>query len=292
MHNYDAPLLGPDEPPPYTILNADGAAPFILTCEHAGIAVPAKLNRLGLEDEDYTKHYAFDIGVKRVTETLSALLNAPAILSNYSRLVVDLNRIVTAPTAFAASGEGKPVPGNVTMTDADRICRTLELYEPYDAALSGMIDRAIGRGLTPPLVSIHSFTPQFYNFRRPWEVGFLWTHDDRLPRRMIDYFTAAGYVVGDNQPYDHRILRGSAINRHGDSRRLANVLVEIRQDLIANDEDSDKWAKIFADCLKEVLADDQLYSYYDGPLTPHDPEKERLYYEALAAASKRGEYYG
>ena len=292
MLTYDAPLCGPDEPPPYTILNPDGAASFILTCEHAGLAVPAKLNRLGLEDEDYTKHYAFDIGVKRVTETLSALLDAPAILGNYSRLVVDLNRIVTAPTAFATNGEGKPIPGNVTMTESDRICRTLELYEPYQSALGRMIDKAIAAGGVPPLVSIHSFTPQFYNFRRPWDIGFLWTHDSRLSKRMIDFFERAGYVVGDNQPYDHRILRGSAINRHGDSRLLANTLVEIRQDLIATDEDSDKWAKILADCLREGLADGQLYSYYDGPLTPHDPEKERLYYEALAAASKRGEYYG
>ncbi|MDB5490267.1 MAG: hypothetical protein JWO78_116 [Micavibrio sp.] len=292
MLTYEAPLLGPDEPPPYTVLNPDGAAPFILTCEHAGLAVPAKLNRLGLDDEDYTKHYAFDIGVKRMTETLSALMDAPAILGNYSRLVVDLNRIVTAPTAFAASGEGKPIPGNVSITEADKRCRTLEIYEPYERALGAMIDRGLQRGLIPPLVSIHSFTPQFYNFRRPWQVGFLWTHDSRLSKRMIDFFTRAGYVVGDNQPYDHRILRGSAINRHGDSRLLPNTLVEIRQDLIATHEDSDKWAKILADCLREGLADGQLYSYYDGPLTPHDPEKERIYYEALAAASKRGEQYG
>lgn len=292
MLTYDTPLLGPDEPPPYTILNPDGAAPFILTCEHAGLAVPAKLNRLGLEDEDYTKHYAFDIGAKRVTETLSALMDAPAILGNYSRLVVDLNRIVTAPTAFVMTGEGKPIPGNVTITEADKACRAREVYAPYEEALEAMIDKGLQRGLVPPLVSIHSFTPQFYNFRRPWQVGFLWTHDARLSKRMIDFFIRAGYVVGDNQPYDHRILRGSAINRHGDARLLANTLVEIRQDLIATDENSDQWAKILADCLREVLADGRLYSYYDGPLTPHDPEKERLYYDALAAASKRGEQYG
>ena len=292
MLTYNVPLLGPDEPPPYTILNAEGSASFVLTCEHAGLAVPKKLNRLGLEDEDYTRHYAFDIGVKRVTETLSRLMDAPAILGNYSRLVVDLNRLSTAPTAFASSGEGKPVPGNITITEADKTCRILELYEPYQKALSGMIDKAIARGPVPPIVSIHSFTPQFYNFHRPWQVGFLWTHDSRLSKRMIDYFAGQDYIVGDNQPYDHRILRGSAINRHGDTRNLPNTLVEIRQDLIANDEDSDRWAQILADCLREVLADGQLYSYYDGPLTPHDPDKERIYYEALAAASKRGEQYG
>lgn len=292
MLPYDSPLLQSDEPPAYTILNPHGKARCILTCEHAGRLVPRQLNMLGLEDEDFTRHYATDPGVRRVTETLSQLIDAPAILGNYSRLVVDLNRSIGAPTAFAPTGEGKPVPGNVNISDEDKACRTREIYDPYHTALDAMINHALGQGFVPPIISIHSFTPRFFNFQRPWQVGFLWTHNRRLPGLMIDYFIRASYVTGDNQPYDHRILRGSAINRHGDERGLPNVLVEIRNDLISNDAESDVWAKNLADCLEGILADPSIYAYYDGPLTPYDPERERLYYDAVNEAAKRGEHYG
>ena len=113
-------LLAADERPPYDILNAGGDPGIILTCEHAGDLVPRKLDLLGLTPEDYKCHYAVDIGVRDVTRYLSGLLNAPAILGNYSRLVVDLNRGTDHPTTFAPAGEGKPVPGNIDMNPLGR----------------------------------------------------------------------------------------------------------------------------------------------------------------------------
>jgi predicted N-formylglutamate amidohydrolase len=286
------PLIGDDDLPAYTILNPNGRSRCILTCEHAGVAVPACLNKLGLEDEDYTRHYAVDVGMARVTATLSNLLDAPAILGNYSRLVVDLNRDISAPTAFAVQGEGKPIPGNLTMSDADRAARIREIYDPYERALSAMLDRAEAQEHPPVVISMHSFTRQFYNYTRPWQVGFLWTHDSRLSYAMMPYFRAKGMEVGDNLPYDHRILRGSTINRHADTRRLSNTLVEIRNDLILNDIAADEWAGWIADSLQEVLANAQICAYYDGPLTEYDPVRERTYYEELIEKSKRGECYG
>ncbi len=287
-----ASLLGPDDPPPFTVLNPGGASRCILTAEHAGIAVPGKLNRLGLDDEDYTRHYAVDVGVRRLTETLSALLDAPAILGNYSRLVVDLNRDRTHRTLCADHGEGKPVPGNIGLCEQDRAARICAIYDPYEQALESMMDRAVARDAPPIVVSIHSFTPQFYNFKRPWQVGFLWTHDSRLSHALIPYFTGRGMVVGDNQPYDHRVLRGSAINRHADARRLSNTLVEIRSDLILNDKMSDDWATLLAESLQEGLANPDICAYYDGPLTEYDPVREQTYYEELIEKSKKGECYG
>lgn len=286
------PLIGDDDLPAYTILNPDGRSRVILTCEHAGVAVPARLNKLGLDDDDYTRHYAVDVGMARVTATLSNLLDAPAILGNYSRLVVDLNRDVSHPTAFAVQGEGKPIPGNINMSDEDRAARISEIYDPYQRALESMLDRAEAKDLPPVILSMHSFTRQFYNFTRPWQIGFLWTHDARLTNAMMPYFRAKGMEVGDNLPYDHRILRGSSINRHADTRRLSNTLVEIRNDLISNDKDADEWAGWIADSLQEGLANPDVCAYYDGPLTEYDPVRERTYYEELIEKSKKGECYG
>lgn len=285
-------LLKDDEVAPYTVLNPEGSSNCILTCEHAGAIVPESLGLLGMDPEDYTKHYAVDVGIRRVAETLSALLDAPLILGNYSRLVVDLNRVLEHPTAFVTNGEGKTVPGNIGMTPENRAARIHEIYDPYNVALGRMIERAMAEGRHPAIVSLHSFTPQYFQFHRPWEVGFLWTHDSRLSRALLAYFAQRGFVVGDNQPYDHRIVRGSAINRHADAHRLSNTLLEIRNDLILNDNDGDKWGKLLADGLHEVLADPAICSYYDGPLTEYDPERERIYFQELIEKSKRGEHHG
>lgn len=285
-------LLGPGEAEPFTIRNPDGRAQCILTCEHAGAIVPRALGLLGLEAEDYNKHYAVDVGIRRVTETLSDLLDAPAIFGNYSRLVVDLNRDLAHPTAFVTAGEGKPIPGNINMAEAERAARVGEIYDPYHEALAAMLDRASAAHQHPAVISMHSFTPQYFAFRRPWQTGFLWTHDSRIATAMIGFFERAGYSAGNNQPYDHRIVRGAAINRHADTRRLSNVLVEIRNDLISNDSDADHWGKLFADCLHEILADSAVCSYYDGPLTEYDAEHEHRYYEELIEQSKKGEHYG
>lgn len=284
-----APLLAPDEPPPYDIINAGGDPRIILICEHAGDVVPRKLNLLGMDPEDYKCHYAVDIGVRDVTRYLSGLLNVPAILGNYSRLVVDLNRAVDHPTTFAPTGEGKPVPGNINITAEDKAQRLQEIYEPYHQALSGILDRVISSGTTPVVVSIHSFTPKFFNFVRPWEIAFLHSDDARLSHAMIGYFKRLGYQVGDNEPYDHRIARGGSVNRHAGLRRLPHTMVEYRNDMISNDKDAFFWAKLLADGLQEALEDPAMSTYYEGLQLPYDPEKERTYFADLVERAKKGE---
>lgn len=283
------PLLELTEPPAYDILNAGGDPSVILTCEHAGDVVPAQLNLLGMTPDDYKCHYAVDIGVRDVMRYLSGMLNAPAILGNYSRLVVDLNRGTDHPTTFAPTGEGKPVPGNIDISDDDKARRILEIYEPYHTALTGIIDRVTGAGTIPVVVSVHSFTPKFFAFVRPWEIGFLHSDDSRLSQALIAYFRRLGYTVGDNEPYDHRIVRGSSINRHAGQRRLPHTMVEFRNDLISNDKDALFWAKLLADGLQEALADPATRTYYDGLQLPYDPEKERTYFADLVERAKKGE---
>lgn len=282
-------FLDDDELPSFDVLNGDGDCRVILTCEHAGDVVPRSLNLLGLTVEDYKRHYAVDVGARAVTHHLAALLNAPAILGNYSRLVVDLNRDTDHPTTFAPSGEGKPVPGNIGISDEDKAERLREIYHPYHQALAGMIDRALESAVMPVIISVHSFTPVFFAFRRPWEIGFLHADDSRLSLKLIDYFKGHGYHVGDNEPYDHRIVRGSSVNRHAGARRLPHTMVEFRNDMISNDKDAFFWAKLLADGLQEVLAEDDMRTYYDGLQLSYDPEKERTYFADLVERAKRGE---
>jgi|JI10StandDraft_1071094.scaffolds.fasta_scaffold05310_5 predicted N-formylglutamate amidohydrolase len=282
-------FLAPDEPPAFTILNPEGRSGVLLTCEHAGNAVPRQLNMLGLDSDDYTRHYATDVGARQVTSFLSDMLDAPAILGNYSRLVIDLNRSTDHPTTFAPTGEGKPVPGNIGITDDDKVTRIREVYEPYHDALTRMLDGYQARNQIPVVVSVHSFTPVFFNFRRPWEIGFLSGDDYRLSDQMINMFLRFGHTVGDNEPYDHRVLRGNAMTRHAAARRLPHTLVEFRNDLISLEKDAFYWAKLLADGLQEALANPLTATYYDGLQLPYDPEKERTYFADLVERAKRGE---
>ena len=286
---YEPPLLGADEPAPFTVLNPNGKAKCLLICDHASNRVPAKLDGLGLSEADLQKHIAWDIGVAKVTQVMSELLDAPAIMANYSRLVVDLNRRIDHPTAFVTSNEGQPIPGNITMSHEDKNHRVTEIYGPYHEEVTRLIDSFLERDIVPALISIHSFTPIFYKQVRPWEIGVLWVQDERLPEPTITHFRDKGFTVGDNEPYDARILRGTTINYHGDARGLPNALVEVRNDLIATESDSIVWGERLAECYKDVLKDEKLYSLYDGPVIDHDPEREFHYFEELIEKAKRGE---
>jgi predicted N-formylglutamate amidohydrolase len=59
-------------------------------------------------------------------------------------------------------------------------------------------------------------------------------------------------IVGDNQPYPIRDDSDYGIPVHGDGRGLPSVLVEIRQDLIADERGASAWAMRLAHCLRAI----------------------------------------
>jgi predicted N-formylglutamate amidohydrolase len=112
-------LLGPGDPPPVEVLNPDGRAPFLMTCDHAGRAVPKALGRLGLDDGVFERHVAWDIGAAAVARRLSAALDAPTVFSAYSRLVIDCNRAPGHRGSIPRESDGVRVPGNAKLSPKD-----------------------------------------------------------------------------------------------------------------------------------------------------------------------------
>ena len=92
-------LLGPDDPPAFRVFNQHAPADILLLCDHAGKAVPKALHGLGLLERDLNQHVGWDIGAAQVAERLALLLDAPLLLSAYSRLVIDCNRKLDNPTS-------------------------------------------------------------------------------------------------------------------------------------------------------------------------------------------------
>jgi predicted N-formylglutamate amidohydrolase len=248
------------DPAPFSLLNPDGDAPVVLICDHASHAVPRDLAGLGIAREALLQHIGWDIGAADVVGHLARLLDAPAVLSGVSRLVIDCNRALDNPTSIPPESDGVPIPGNRGLDEAARRARAAAWYRPYHEAVAATIARCRAACPAPAILSVHSFTPTMGGFVRPWQVGVLWGHDDRIPTPLLAALRAEGDLcVGDNEPYSARDNVGSSMERHAEREGLPHALIELRQDLIATSEGARAWAERLARLLRPILADRTLF---------------------------------
>lgn len=240
----------------YYVLPGRADAGVILLCDHAGNAFPPGYGTLGLPPEQLQRHIAYDIGAAEVTRGISATLGIPAILTRYSRLLIDPNRGDDDPTLIMRLSDGAIVPGNRRLDAAERERRIRLYYEPYHRAIDRVIDRCMAVGGPPMLLSMHSFTESWKTTPRPWHVGVLWDKvDGRFALPMLEALHAeGGLIVGDNEPYTG-VLVGDCMWQHGAQRGLASALIEIRQDLIRDAAGQAGWAARFCRIVEKILAE-------------------------------------
>jgi predicted N-formylglutamate amidohydrolase len=229
---------------------------LLLICDHARNAVPPEIGDLGLPPEDMGRHIAWDVGARGVTLGLAARLGAGAVLSTYSRLVIDPNRGEDDPTLVMRLSDGAIIPANRHIGPDEIERRKNAYHRPYHAAIREAIEEIEEAGNTPVLVSIHSYTPQFKGRPwRPWHVGLLWDRDDRLVRPMLTRLRAEdGLIVGDNEPYNGQ-LYGDCMWTHGTSEGRPHVLIELRNDLIETPDDQADWAARLAPIIRDAVAE-------------------------------------
>jgi len=241
---------------PFSIEGASRPGRWLVTCDHAANTVPPTVadGDLGLGPQDMARHIAFDIGAAGVSAALAERLNAPAIFSNFSRLVIDPNRGEDDPTLLMKLYDGTIIPANRHADVAEREHRLTTCYRPYHDALTKLAARP-----ATVIVSIHSFTPQLRGRGlRPWEIGVLYAHDTRLARPLLDLLRSErDLTVGDNEPYSGH-LPGDAVDRHALRHGRPNVLIELRNDLIADAAGQQVWADRLAPILEAALAQTQL----------------------------------
>jgi len=217
---------------------------FLLLCDHASNALPDGWDMLGLSPERLEEHIAWDVGAAAVTRRLSHLLGAPALLSCYSRLFVDCNRALSAPNAIPEESDGVAVPANQALSAADKARRADIAYHPYHRELTRQLDVLID----PFVAAMHSCTPIFGGEARPWHVGILWRRDETSARRLIAALARdKSLCVGDNQPYSALDTPGYTVAEVLEPRKLRHVIIEIRQDLIAESAGAEAWAERLAD---------------------------------------------
>jgi len=240
---------------PYLVHGENRSSRWLITCDHARNTVPPDLGgTLGLPDADMARHIAFDPGAAGVVTALADALDAPAILTNFSRLVIDPNRGEDDPTLLMRLYDGSVIPGNRTAGAAEKERRLQAYYRPYHDALAALAAR---RDDTV-IVSVHSFTRQLRSRpSRPWHIGILHGYDRRLSDPLITLLEAEpDLVVGRNQPYPGH-LPGDAIDRHALHRGRHNTLIELRNDLIDTEATQAAWGRRLAPMLTAALAQTQ-----------------------------------
>ncbi len=259
-----ATILAPGEPPPFEVHNEAGGAPVLLLCDHAARFVPGALNNLGLSEAELSRHVAWDIGIAEVTRDLAQRLDAPAVLSHFSRLIIDPNRALDDPTLIPQLSDGVIVPGNRDLSEAARQLRFSSFHQAYHEAIKQRLDIMAARGPAPAIISMHSFTPVMKGLERPWQIGILWNRDSRLPAPLIATLRAQGLIVGDNEPYSGRDNHGYTLHVHSEPRGLANVLIEVRQDLIDTHHGAREWAERLHRALGSALSDPTVHEARRG----------------------------
>ena len=239
---------------PYTILPGSLTSGVLLLCDHADNGFPAGYDTLGVAPTQLQRHIAYDPGAAGITRHMARLLGAPAVLTRYSRLLIDPNRGEDDPTLIMRISDGAIVPGNAAITPEERQKRIDHYYRPYHAAIGQLIDTMIDAGKPPVIYSIHSFTENWRGWARPWHAGVLWDKDPRLAVPLLNALREDGtLVVGDNEPYTGA-LRGDCIHKHATLRGLANALIEVRQDLIRDEAGQAEWGERLALILRRILA--------------------------------------
>jgi len=257
------PLLGPDDPPPYEIVNPRGPSPVVFLCDHASNRVPEGLDNLGLSEAELAGHIGWDIGAGELTRHLARYFDAPAVLAGYSRLVVDCNRHLHDDGAFLAVSDGVAVPGNAGLSEQDKADRAEACYWPYHEACSAVIEGVEARGdKVPVVIMMHSFTPAMGREPRPWQIGILWDGDGdaRMALPLLGFLRNRGDLcVGDNEPYSGASPYGYTMPAHAGQAGRANIQIEIRQDQIGDHAGIARWADIMAEAFGHVLADPAVF---------------------------------
>lgn len=250
------PLVGRDDPAPFVVLEELGASPALIVCDHASRVIPRSLDRLGLPELPSWQHIAWDIGAGELARGLAHVLDAPAVLAGYSRLVVDCNRSPDDPEAFRTESDGWEIPGNRNLGEYDRRLRLGSFFDPYHGCIAALLAGFLSRGTVPLVVAVHSFAPRLGGAERPWHCGVLWDRDEANARRLLGALSREpGLVVGDNEPYSGRHPANYTIDHHANAAGLPHLCIEVRQDLLESPAGVERWVRLLGRHLGAMLAD-------------------------------------
>jgi predicted N-formylglutamate amidohydrolase len=232
----------------------------VLVCEHASNHIPARWGDLGLTEAQRQAHIAWDPGALGLARGLARRLDAVLVHGPVSRLVYDCNRAPDQAGAMATRSEVHDIPGNANLTAAERAERTAAVYVPFHDTLHAVLMDRLARGLSPVVVTIHSFTPVYFGQPRAVEFGVIHDADPTLAQAILSRAQAAGGMrAALNEPYSARDDVTHSLRLHATPYGLPNAMLEIRNDLIASpaaeEAMADRLAPLIADAVCALSAE-------------------------------------
>jgi len=247
-------LLGVGEEP-VAIENADAPGDVLLVCEHGSRLLPERLGSLGLDQAALESHIAWDPGALELSRRLSTELDAVLYHQRFSRLVYDCNRPHDAPSAIVTTSESYAVPGNRDISPEERSARINEIYVPFREGLASLIRRRNAAGRSTVLVSIHSFTQVYFGRSRDVEVGILHARDSRMADEIMREADCPRpkYIVRRNEPYGPADGVTHTLIEHGIKNNLLNVMIEVRNDLLTNEDNQIAMAAFLAPLINKAI---------------------------------------
>jgi predicted N-formylglutamate amidohydrolase len=248
-------LLADDEPRPVFEERPQGRSNFVIVVDHAGARIPRSLENLGLPDAELTRHIAWDIGALGLARQVSAILDAPLVAQNYSRLVIDCNRDPAVETSIPKVSELVSIPGNLDLGEAEIAARRAEIFEPYHARIQALLDERKAAGRRTILVAQHSMTDVYKGVKREMNAAVLYNRDRRFAGLVLEMLRRErDLTVADNEPYFVSDETDYTVPQHGEVRALPHVEIEIRQDLIKEEAGQAVWAERVAKALRAAEA--------------------------------------
>lgn len=232
------------------VLPARAAAPLVvLTCEHASQALPAPYAWPAADARLVGTHWAYDPGIADLTRRVAEALGAPAVLSRFSRLLVDPNRPTTSDTLFRAHADGLPVALNEGLTDAERQQRVTRYYEPYHAACDACVAAHPGA----VVLGMHSYTPLYEGTPREVQIGVLFEDDPELGMAWLEHLAGRGYDVRANEPWSglEGLMYSPQLHARRHGRRALEL--EIRNDLLLDEGHASRLVDLVVGAVQATL---------------------------------------
>ena len=226
-----------------------GPAPALVVCEHASDVMPPEFGDLGLTGDVLHSHVAWDPGALPLARHIAQALGAPLVAGAVSRLIYDCNRPPEAPDAMPERSEIYDIPGNRGLDAATRTDRTRRVYAPFCAALETALETA----KPAALITVHSFTPVYFGVPRPVEIGVLHDRDTRLADALLGALEGCPFDVRCNAPYGPEDGVTHTLKARALPRGLLNVMLAVRNDLLADAAGIARIGAVLAPALETAL---------------------------------------
>jgi len=235
----------------FDLLNRRGSSPLVLTCEHASRTVPSEYQNLGISEDALSRHIGWDIGARWVVEAMSQLLDAPAVCSRYSRLLIDCNRDVHDHDLIVAESDGTRIAGNAEISEQEKEKRLAQFYRPYHDAIDQLLQERSGKETV--LLSIHSFTPKLGAKERPFDLGVLFDRHEDLAQEVGQRLHYKEYRVRYNEPYSGLDGLIFSARSHGEQHGLLYIELEINNGIITHKDQALRVGRIVGETLQPLF---------------------------------------